>query len=171
MRHQNDVIDIQVFQAHGNVNGNNAEFAGFEQDGELYFTAVKEEKYAKIYKLNRNNEIQELDPIINHPLFHNANGAFSRNKQHFLFSRCDTIGHCKIMYTKKVKDKWIEPVEYNSEINIGAHNITEPHFSKINGVNYLFFCSDKKGFGKLDIWYAEILDDMSIEKCLMLAKM
>ena len=45
------------------------EFAGFEQDGELYFTG-KEEKYAKIYKLNRNNEIQELDPIINHPLFH-----------------------------------------------------------------------------------------------------
>ena len=30
MRHQHDVSDIQVFQAHGNVNGNNAEFAGFE---------------------------------------------------------------------------------------------------------------------------------------------
>jgi len=170
LRHQNDVADVQVFQAHGNVNGNNAEFAGFEQDGELYFTAVKEEKYAKIYKLNRNNEIQELDAIINHPLYHNANGAFSSNKQHFLFSRCDTIGHCKIMYTKKIKDKWIEPVEYNSEINIGAHNITEPHFSTINGINYLFFCSDKKGFGKLDIWYAEILDDMSIGKVVNAGK-
>ena len=58
MRHQQDVSDIQVFQAHGNVNGNNAEFAGFEIVGELYFTAVKEEKYAKIYMLNRKNVIK-----------------------------------------------------------------------------------------------------------------
>ena len=36
--------------------------------------AVKEEKYAKIYMLNR-KMIQELDPVIN-PHFHNANGAF-----------------------------------------------------------------------------------------------
>ena len=84
MRHQNDVKDIQVFQAQS-VNGNNAEFAGYEQDGELYFTAVKK-KYAKIYKLNRENEIQELDPVINNPLFHNANGAFleTNNISYFL---------------------------------------------------------------------------------------
>ena len=65
------------------------------------------------------------------------------------------------MYTK-IKDKWIEPVEYNSEINIGAHNITQ-HIFNYQRCELLIFLATK-GFGKLDIWYAEILDDMSIGK-------
>ena len=54
-------------------------------------------------------------------------------------------------------------VNLSNEINSSGHNITQPFFTKINGRNILFFCSDnKKGYGQLDIWYAEILDDLSV---------
>ena len=43
------------------------------------------------------------------------------------------------MSSKYSDGKWQEPVEFNNGIAIGAHNITQPHFAKINGSNYLFF--------------------------------
>ena len=164
MRHENEMIEMDISLAHGNINGKNAEFAGFEDNGLLYFTAVKDGKHAQIYLLDKEQKIKELDPVIDNHTYHNANGAFFKNHKYFLFSRCDSIGHCKIMSSKYSDSKWQEPVEFNNGIAIGAHNITQPHFAKINGSNYLFFCSDKKGYGQLDIWYAEILDDMSVGK-------
>ena len=48
------------------------------------------------------------------------------------------------MYAKKIKDKWSEPTEYNSEINIRAHNITQPHFLKSMELITCFFAATKR---------------------------
>ena len=59
------------------------------------------------------------------------------------------------MLSKKENNNWTVPEDFSREINSSGHNITQPFFTKINGRNILFFCSDnKKGYGKLDIWYA-----------------
>ena len=145
------------------VNGYNADFAGFENNGKLYFSSVKDSVHAQIYFQNKNKEVQLLNEIIDNSSYHNANGIFHKNQQYFIFTRCDSISHCKIMLSKKEKDTWNEPKELSNELNINSHNITQPFLCRINGSNILFFCSDKKGgYGKLDIWYAEILDDFSV---------
>lgn len=145
------------------VNGYSADFAAFEDKGNLYFSSVKDNSHAQIYVQEKNKEIRLIDSIIDNTNFHNANGIFFRDHQYFLFTRCDSIAHCKIMLSKKTNSNWSEPKELSNELNFNSHNITQPFLTKINGKNILFFSSDKKGgYGKLDIWYAEILDDFSI---------
>ncbi len=164
MRHR-DLIneDITINSLDQPINGYNADFAGFENNGKLYFSSVKDSLHAQIYLQEKNKEVKLLSEIIDNPSFHNANGIFVKNQQYFIFTRCDSISHCKIMFAKREKDSWNEPKELSNELNLNSHNITQPFLSRINGNNILFFCSDKKGgYGKLDIWYAEILDDFSI---------
>ena len=80
MRHENEMIEMDISLAHGNINGKNAEFAGFEDNGLFYFTAVKDGKHAQIYLLDKEQKkkIKELDPVIDNHTYHNANGAFSK---------------------------------------------------------------------------------------------
>jgi hypothetical protein len=164
MRHKelmNDAITLQPMS--GNVNGYNADFGGIEDNGKLYFTSVKDSTHAQIYVKKENDNVEKFDSIIDDDHFHNANGLFIKDHRYFLFTRCDSLGHCKIMLSKKENNNWTEAVDFSDEINSSGHNITQPFFTKINGRNILLFCSDnKKGYGKLDIWYAEILDDLSV---------
>ncbi len=164
MRHQSLINqDITIKNLDLNVNGYNADFAGFENNGKLYFSSIKDSTHAQIYVQEQNKKVKLFSKIIDNSLFHNANGIFFKNQQYFIFTRCDSISHCKIMISKKENDSWGIPQELSNELNSNSHNITQPFLSRINGNNILFFCSDKKGgYGKLDIWYAEILDDFSI---------
>ena len=58
---------------------------GFEDNGLLYFTAVKDGKHAQIYLLDKEQKIKELDPVIDNHTYHNANGAFFKNHKFFFF--------------------------------------------------------------------------------------
>lgn len=164
MRHS-DLIneDVKVSKITGSVNGYNADFAGFEDNGNFYFSSVKDSLHAQIYIQNKNKKIKKLSPEIDDNNFHNANGIFYKNHQYFLFTRCDSVAHCQIMISKNKDGNWMTPELLSDELNLNSHNVTQPFLAKVNGNNILFFSSDKKGgLGKLDIWYAEILDDLSI---------
>ena len=163
MRHNEQINEEMVISPLPKpINGYNAEFAGFEDEGKLYFTSVKDSLHAQIF-LRKNDKIEKISPQIDDKRFHNANGLFYKNHQYFLFTRCDSIGHCKIMISKKENENWSLAKELSNELNINSHNVTQPFITKLNGNNILFFASDRKGgYGNLDIWYAEILDDLSI---------
>ncbi len=166
MRHSEDIDQsIKLSRLPRPINGTNADFASFEENGKLYFSSVKDSLHAQIYVRENKKDIKLLDATIDDKNFHNANGIFFKKNQCFLFTRCDSIGHCKIMISKKENNVWKDPEELSSELNFKSHNVTQPFLTKINGNNTLFFVSDRSGgFGKLDIWYAEILDDLSIGK-------
>jgi len=164
MRHADIVIGgLNIYSLNEPINGDNADFGGFEYNGNFYFSSIKDSTHAQIYFENNKKEVELFSNIIDDDRFHNANGIFLRNKEYFIFSRCDSVTHCKLMLSKKMGNSWSEPKELSNELTSISHSVTQPFFCKINGNNLLFFSSDRAGgYGKLDIWYAEILDDFSI---------
>lgn len=91
--------------------------------------------------------------------YHDGAGTFSKDKNTFLFTRCDEIAsdgktfHCVIYVSEKVKDKWKNPVKLNTNINPKDTWNAQPSLS--NNGDTLFFASKRAGgLGQTDIWYS-----------------
>ncbi len=124
----------------------------------------------KIYKAKKKNEgwekpIKETE-VINVPNVHSANTAYDAKNKLLYFTKCDSINNCKIYVSKLNKEnRWSEPSELSERINANNSTTTQPNFTILNNKKYLFFVSDRKGGkGKLDIWYAQILDANTFSK-------
>jgi len=90
---------------------------------------------------------------------HTANACLSVDKKRMYFSRCkenykgDMI--CAIYVSEKNGEVWSEPVKLPKEINNPKYTSTMPTLATdpAKGNEILFFVSNRKGKGKLDIWY------------------
>ena len=172
IRHKNK-LDKNTKIAHLNdsVNGSNADFAGFENNKEFFYSSFKNKgKQALIFKKD-NSSYSPLDTLINDFNHHNANGTFTKDGKHFFFSRCDDYNHCFIMYSKRNGNKWTEPAKVGREINKTNFNATHPSVGELSGKKVLFFSANYSfGKGKMDIWYAPIFDDITFGNAVNLGK-
>ncbi len=172
MRHKN-ILKKNTKIAHLNklINGSNADFAGFENKGNFFYSSFNNDgSHAVIFKSN-NNLVNPLDTIINDSTHHNANGTFTDDGKHFFFSRCNNYNQCFIMYSKFNGKTWTSPVKIGREVNKTNFNATHPNISEINGKKVLFFSANYSfGKGKMDLWYAPMYDDISFGNAINLGE-
>jgi len=122
----------------------------------------------KIYTVSKENgsELKEVKTI-NSSTNHTANGTFSLDKKKFYFSSCNNLSHnkkCKLLVSNYKNGEWSIPDTLNGEINDSNFTYTMPSFAKIQGKDYLFFCSDtKNSIGGLDI-YIGLINQNSIKE-------
>ena len=122
----------------------------------------------KIYTVSKENgsELKEVKTI-NSSTNNTANGTFSLDKKKFYFSSCNNLSHnkkCKLLVSNYKNGEWSIPDTLNGEINDSNFTYTMPSFAKIQGKDYLFFCSDaKNSIGGLDI-YIGIINQNSIKE-------
>ncbi len=90
---------------------------------------------------------------------HTANACLSVDKKRMYFSRCkeNYKGEmvCALYVSEKNGDVWSEPVKLPKEINNPKYTSTMPALASdpAKGNEIIFFVSNRKGKGKLDIWY------------------
>jgi tetratricopeptide (TPR) repeat protein len=167
--------DVDVTNLGQGVNTTQSEFSGFLHNHQFYFSSLRadsinEQLEIKIpgnYKTSIYRAEQEvtwktqekIDTVINSSLSHNANGCFNSKGDAFYFTRCDSLGSCKIYVARFTGKKWLDARPLPAKINEEGANTTQPNIAKIDDKEYLFFSSNRKGgMGDLDIWYCQILD-------------
>jgi hypothetical protein len=130
----------------------------------LYFSSTrtgKAELYRSIFKNSQWNRPDTPNSLPNHEEKHVANGSFSSDGQRFYFTMCGTIGkgeemraRCDIYLMNKRGDTWGSPRKLPEYVNEVLSTQTQPSTTVINGLEYVFFSSDRPGGeGGLDIWY------------------
>lgn len=162
---------IEVTNIGKSINTTEAEFGTWLQhDSLLFFSSLrgvlnennevisKEDYFIKVYLATLEKGVWKnngaLDSVINHPNYHTGNGSFSKDNQRFYFSRCDLNLKCNLYQTQINNNQW-KPAQLISELNTEFDTSTQPIVTELNGVEVLFFVSDRKGgYGGNDIWYA-----------------
>lgn len=156
------------------VNTEASEFAPIIFENTLYFASLRAkdmgpngEVYDELYHIKLYQAIQkdsvwetekDLPILINSPQYHTGNGCFNAKGDKFYFSRCNKNNVCDIMVADYNNGKWSSPKKLG--INVAGKTTTQPMSCEIDGEEYLFFASDRKGgLGKLDIWFAKSYDN------------
>jgi len=168
----NDTLNFRINKIHGLTN-QESEFGHAVIGPLLIISALKCEKcndsigfsnegYTnKLYSIVKENgsQLNEIKPI-NSNINHTSNGTFSLDKKKFYFSSCNIQAQnkkCKILVSNYKNGNWSSPDTLRGELNSNENSYTMPSFAKIQGKDYLFFCSDsKKSLGGLDIYYGEL---------------
>jgi len=82
-----------------------------------------------------------------------ANLCFGRNNEVF-FTRCSQTSECAV-WTGTWEDEKIVGARKLNAIFDAESTTTMPHYVTIQGIEHLFFASDReKGEGKMDIWFS-----------------
>lgn len=140
------------------------------QNGEVF-----NEIYSfKLYEAEQEDsvwmETGDLPLIINSPQYEVANGCFNKDKSKFYFSRCGKNSPCDIFVSQVENGKWKEPRKLKLNETISTE--TQPMSCQIDGIEYLFFSSDRKGgMGGMDIWYAKKSESEDFESPVNLGDM
>jgi hypothetical protein len=124
------------------------------ENGEVYDELYSFKLYEAAYKDSSWQLNKELPMVINSPQYQAANGCFNTTSTLFYFTRCNSSNDCDLFVSNYDKGKWGDP----KKLSISDPNFTETHpmSCEIEGEEYLFFVSDKKGgFGGMDIWYTK----------------
>ena len=170
-----DTTDYELTQLDEPINTKDTELAPFLHDKKLYYTSLKadsinliEEVYTKEYALQiysaeqQDSMFQTPQPLkdVYKSGFHSANGSYSPDGTRFYFSRCNKSYDCKIFVGQVVGDKITDIDSLGDVINAPGAIATMPHITRIDGKEYLFFCSNrKKTQGGLDIWYSALRNE------------
>ena len=174
-----DKVEYSIHKIHG-ISNEDSEFGHAVVGPLLIISALKcencndsigfsKEGYTnKLYSILKENgsELKEVKTI-NSSTNHTANGTFSLDKKKFYFSSCNNLSHnkkCKLLVSNYKNGEWSIPDTLNGEINDSNFTYTMPSFAKIQGKDYLFFCSDtKNSIGGLDI-YIGLINQNSIKE-------
>lgn len=188
-RIKNDSLENVFVENIGeNINTTNSEFGASLVSDKLFFSSLRAENpkgelevhdavyTIKQYEAKKTDSVIKksklIEGLINNPAFHNANSSFNAEKGILYFTQCDSLNKCKLMYSKLINGKWGESKELPERINAEGATTTQPNFSMIDGQEYLFFVSNRKGgVGKLDIWYSKILDGNTFSKPINAGKL
>lgn len=166
------------------VNSYNAEFPHDFKDNRLVFSSLKADSLSnkeEVYSQSYRNKIyySERDSLgkfkaykVNEDLLNNennyGNGSFSSDGTKFYYSTCNDNGFsytCKILVTSYIDGKFQVIDTLGSSINQNGKNSTMPRIAKIDGLDYLFFSSNRRGsVGGLDIWVAESIDGIQFKE-------
>lgn len=157
------------------VNSYDSEFGHSFYNGKLIFSSLRadsissaEEVYSTTYKTRLyQSELKEgqfstseriEDLVLGN--FNSGNGTFSLDGSRFYFSLCKDDGYnykCKIMVADYANGKWTNIDSLGTIINEEGANTTMPHIGQLDGMEVLFFSSDREGSeGGMDIWYSSI---------------
>lgn len=97
-----------------------------------------------------------------------GNGSFSLDKTRFYFSICknDNFNYaCKIAVANYQDGVWSSVDTLGEIINATGANTTMPHIANWNGIETLFFASDREGTeGGMDIWYSQLKNGNQFSK-------
>lgn len=157
------------------VNSFDSEFGHSFYDGKFIFSSLRadsissaEEVYATSYKTRlfqselNEGQFQASERIEDLVLknFNTGNGTFSLDGNRFYFSLCTDDGYnykCKIMVANYSNGKWTNIDSLGTIINEEGANTTMPNIGRMDGMEVLFFSSDREGSkGGMDIWYSAI---------------
>jgi len=159
------------------INSKLSEYAPIELDTTLYFSSLRfsndkdkenNMNFNKLYLSHQSNKAftlaQELDTLFNEKGIHNANTCFNESFTKIYISRCKQINssnfQCEILESNFTNNKWSKLKPLPAQINMQGSNNTQPNIGIINGDEYLFFSSNRKGgIGGQDIWYSKINKD------------
>ncbi len=124
------------------------------ENGEVFDELYGFKLYQAEYKDSAWQQVRDLPMVINSPQYQVANGCFNTDKSRFYFTRCGSNSLCDIYVSEYQNGKWKEPKAL--KLNEAAFTETQPMSCELNGVEHLFFSSDRKdGVGGMDIWYAK----------------
>ena len=155
--------DIQIKHLSENINSPEIEFAPipFTEDL-LYFSSTMQGNQACLFRSQRKNGIWKkavvadgLPPL---PPKHLANGSFAPGAKRFYFTLCEEgeglSSRCEIYLLKRENSKWSPPIRLRDYINVEGATTTQPWVVHQNGLEILYFSSDRTdGMGGMDIWY------------------
>jgi tetratricopeptide (TPR) repeat protein len=167
--------DVSVNNLGEGINTTQSEFSGFRHSDLLYFSSLRADSINEQLEItipgNYKTSIfrgqhrtawqtlEKIDTLINSLLTHNANGCFNTKGDTFYFTRCDSLGSCKIYIARYNGRNWQDARPLPTKINEEGANTTQPNIAFIDGKEYLFFSSTRKGgYGDLDIWHCQLLD-------------
>jgi tetratricopeptide (TPR) repeat protein len=165
------------------VNTENSEFGHSISDGTFYFSSLRadsinanEEVFTPNYTTSLFQSKQTTDSFeeskkITSLVAANinvGNGSFSLNKTRFYFSICknDNFNYsCKIAVANYRDGVWSSVDTLGEIINATGANTTMPHIANWNGIETLFFASDREGTeGGMDIWYSQLKNGNQFSK-------
>jgi outer membrane protein OmpA-like peptidoglycan-associated protein len=160
------------------VNSNYGDMAPTLRDGTLYFASVNsdtvivskpgfdgqetaEAKVSKLYTSEVSGETYAQKVRVktfDKEGMHVCNPAFSDDGKKMFYTLCSgnmVAPGCEI-YVSEMKDlEWQDGKKLNSDINLAGATNTQPYYAKNNGVETLYFVSNREGGrGGLDIWAA-----------------
>jgi len=148
------------------IDENTLLFSSYRTNSREYIEEGKdsEMKMRKLYQAkriaNKWKFTGEFEGPFNVKDFHNSNACLSSDKKRLYFTRCkeNFKGEmiCAIFVSEKNGETWSEPKKLPKEINNPKYTSTMPALANdpAKGNEVLFFVSNRKGKGKLDIWYS-----------------
>jgi tetratricopeptide (TPR) repeat protein len=170
-----DTLKVDFIQLPETVNSKDSEFGHTIHDGKLVFSSLRadsipndEEVYATNYTTNiytskikdSNFEKSEKIEDLFFEKLNTGNGTFSLDGKRFYFSLCKNDNYnykCKIMVANYKEGKWSNIDSLGEIINSPESNTTMPCIAEVDGIETLFFASDRIGTeGGLDIWCSSI---------------
>ena len=149
-------------------------------DSLLYFTSLKSmtdkgstallDGYyaARLFKAHLTAEgvgkVEALPAVLNHPQYHNANLCFNRTHTRLYLTRSkvteSAAGRGEIWTSEYRDGRWQKPVRLGAPVNLPNTVSTQPCVVETDGVEILYFVSDREGgCGGTDLWYTFREDD------------
>jgi len=170
-----DTTNVSFERLPETVNTKNSEFGHGIYNGTLFFSSLRadsisaaEEVYGTEYKTsiyssvieNKNFNASEQVKALFKEKLNTGNGSFSLDGNRFYYSQCREQGYnytCKIMVAQYSNDQWSFIDSLGEIINEPETNTTMPRIADMDGVETLFFASDREDSkGGLDIFYSPI---------------
>ena len=176
----NKMISIKHFDTI--INSDYGEFCPFEfNDSCLYYSSYKEfgSKDTNVFHsrilvknlMDYTSVATVLDTSFYEEGFH-YNLSPGRTKTEVFFSKCPVMKDksvCEI-FVADINDGYLIDIKLlKGDINKSGYNSLHPYFTFYDGNGYMLFSSDRpNGFGKKDIWYCVMQDNLTFDNCMNL---
>ena len=156
---------VHVEAAPLNLDENTMVYTSFRtEEREFSEEGSTQTKQRKLYVARKKNGKWKFDgefaENINSEEYNTGNAALSPDKKRMYFTRCkpNFKGEmiCAIYVSEFIDKAWSEPVRLPKEINNPKYTSTMPAITTdpVKGNEIIYFVSNRKGKGKLDIWYS-----------------
>ncbi len=158
-----DTIELIPVKLPDGINTENTEFGHTLLNKTLYFSGNKSDEWSKLHLFTSNlidsisGDTKKVIPELNQEEMSSGNGTFSLDGSRYYFSKCDLSKNCKLFVSQKLGNKWSPPQELSDLINETNASTTQPQIANFEGIETLFFTSNKDGGeGLMDIYFCEI---------------
>lgn len=170
MAHESDTAKFEVNRPDSGLNTVHAEMSPFMTDSAtIYYSTMRYESdvvkksnpvFVEIKKAVKDSNIWEpatLDLPIAEDEAHIANGIFNEDTTRFYYSRCATLGDCKIYVAKFENGTWSAPIPLPEPVNEEGSTNTQPCLAQVGDEAYLIFASNRSsGKGGMDLWFVTL---------------
>jgi hypothetical protein len=152
---------LKIQHLSSTLNSNRIDFAPVPiQDQKLLLSSTRDGKPQLFETKKVNNQWQKPKTPkklnLNVDEDYIGNGSFSPDQNRFYFSACKIVegeSICKLYISEKKAGTWQKPTPLPRSINVEGATSTQPCVIHKDGLETLFFVSNRKGGkGKLDIW-------------------